>query len=188
MGKKRKKHTNRYHLKVHPRNRIVRVALYGAIGIGFGSILGAAEILASIGWSAVFVTVMVGLMELYASTHALVLGEDGLTIIGPVAVRGPKADIEIPYAALVEVEEHGRKLKLGYHVDPLLAGDPPTHHVSIEPEDKDAVLHALTVRMQRAQRHHVIERARNRYRVALSYLATLGVAAGGAALVGVIRR
>ena len=185
---KRKKHSGRYRLKVRPRSRPIRVALFGSIGVGLGYLFGGGGIAPSIGWSIFYASFMVGLMELYASTHALVLGEHGLTIVGPVTVRGPKADIEIPYAALVEVEEHGKKLKLGYHVDPLLMGDPPTHHVSIEPEDKVALLHALTARMQRAQRHHVIERARSRYRVALSYLATLGVAAGGAALLGVLRR
>ena len=85
-------------------------------------------------------------------------------------------------------EDAGKKLKLAYHVDPLLMGAAPAHHLTIEPDDKDALLHALEVRMQRAQRHHEHDRARNRYRVALTFLGAMGLAAGGGALLALVRR
>ena len=166
----------------------MRVLLYGVLGLGMGSLFGGGDTGAAIGWSMFFAAFMVGLMELYASTHACVLGDHGLTVVGPVTVRGPKTDVEIPYGALVGIEDAGKKLKLAYHVDPLLMGAAPTHHLTIEPDDKDALLHALEVRMQRAQRHHEHDRARNRYRVALTFLGAMGLAAGGGALLALVRR
>jgi hypothetical protein len=183
----KRKHSHRYHLAVRPRSRPLRVALWSAFGLGLGWVLGAGSVGPSIVWGIVSATFATAMMEAYAKTHAAVLGESGVTIVGPVAVRAPRTDVEIPYAALVDVEDLGRKIRLDYHVDPLLVGSPPTHHLTIEPDDKAALLHALQTRMERAQRHHFVDRARNRYRLALSYLATIVVVTVGAWLISLVR-
>jgi hypothetical protein len=157
-------------------------------GIALGWLLGGGSVMLSIILSLGSASMAVLMVEAYAATYAAVLGPDGLTITGPYNPRGPKTDVQIPYGALVEVEDLGKKLRLGYHIDPFLFGDPPTHHATIEPEDKDALLRALQQRMDSAHRHHLVDRAQNRYRRLLPYIVQLVLVGGGSALLAVVAR